>query len=157
MSPIQVTKKGGIQQDNGIINQLMFRYLPYWPLFVVMSLLGLAGAYAYIRYKVPVFEANASIMIKDERKGADESKLIESMNVFGQKKIVENEIEMIRSRSLLKNVVKNLRLYAPVYEEGKVNIIPAFTRAAVELEAQDPDSLYSAAKIYFSYDKIKKL
>ncbi len=111
-----MTKKSGMQQDGNIVNQLLFRYLPYWPLFVVMIILGVAFAYVYIRYKVPIYEANASILIKDERKGADESKIVEQMNLFGSKKIVENEIEMIRSRGLLKNVVKNLRLYAPVYE-----------------------------------------
>src|SRR3954465_204075 len=121
MSAIQVTKKRGVQQDGNIISHLMFRYLPYWPLFVVMLILGLAAAYTYIRYKVPVYEANASIMIKDEKKGAsDESKVIESLNLFGVKKIVDNEIEMIRSRTLLKNVVTNLNLYSPVFEEGKV-------------------------------------
>lgn len=154
---IKVTKKSGIQQDGNIINQLLFRYLPYWPLFVVMIILGVAFAYVYIRYKVPIYESNASILIKDERKGADESKGVESMNIFGSKKIVENEIEMIRSRNLLRNVVKNLRLYAPVYEEGQVNIVPAFVKSPVELEVRNPDSLVEAQKIYFSFDKNKQV
>lgn len=153
----QVNKKSGLQQDGSLINQLMFRYLPYWPLFVVMLLLSLAAAYVYIRYKVPMYEASASIMIKDERKGTEESQVLESLNLFGSKKIVENEMEMIKSRSLLKNVVHKLRLYAPVYEEGKVNIVPAFTKTEVELELRNPDSLVEANKIYFSFDKAKGL
>ena len=151
-----MTKKSGMQQDGNIVNQLLFRYLPYWPLFVVMIILGVAFAYVYIRYKVPIYEANASILIKDERKGADESKIVEQMNLFGSKKIVENEIEMIRSRGLLKNVVKNLRLYAPVYEEGQVNVVPAFVKSPVELEVRSMDSIVEEKKIYFSYDKNKK-
>jgi tyrosine-protein kinase Etk/Wzc len=154
---IKVTKKSGIQQDGNIINQLLFRYLPYWPLFVVMTVLGLAFAYVYIRYKVPVYESNASILIKDEKKGANESKIIESMNVFGSNKIVENEIEMIRSRTLLKNVVKNLHLYAPVYEEGQVNVVPAFVKSPVEMELSNPDSMVETPKIYFSFDKVKQV
>ena len=150
-----MTKKSGMQQDGNIVNQLLFRYLPYWPLFVVMIILGVAFAYVYIRYKVPIYEANASILIKDERKGADESKIVEQMNLFGSKKIVENEIEMIRSRGLLKNVVKNLRLYAPVYEEGQVNVVPAFVKSPVELEVRSMDSIVEEKKIYFSYDNNK--
>ncbi len=42
MSALQVTKNK-VQQDGNIINQLLFRYLPYWPLFVVMLVLGLAA------------------------------------------------------------------------------------------------------------------
>ena len=65
---IKVTKKSGIQQDGNIVQQLLFRYLPYWPLFVVMLILGVAAAYLYIRYAVPVYQANASILIKDKSK-----------------------------------------------------------------------------------------
>jgi tyrosine-protein kinase Etk/Wzc len=154
---IKVTKKNGMQQDGNIVNQLLFRYFPYWPLFVIMMVLGGVFAYFYIRYKVPIYEANASILIKDERKGANEAKGLEALNMFGSNRIVENEIEMIRSRSLLKNVVKNLRLYAPVFEEGNVNVVPAFTKTPVELEVMNPDSIIEAKKIYFSFDKMKQV
>lgn len=140
------------------MNQLLFRYLPYWPLFVIMLVIGALAAVLYIRYTVPVYEATASIMIKDERKGADQSKVVESLNLFGAKKIVENEIEMIRSRTILRSVVNNLRLYAPVYEEGTVNIIPVFTRTPVEIELKHPDSLTEEVeKVYFSFDKDKQI
>jgi tyrosine-protein kinase Etk/Wzc len=153
---IKVTKKNGMQQDGNIVNQMLFRYLPYWPLFVIMIVLGGVFAYFFIRYKVPIYEANASILIKDERKGADEAKGIEALNMFRPSRIVENEIEMIRSRGLLRNVVKNLRLYAPVFEEGNVNVVPAYTKSPVELEVMNPDSLVEAKKIYFSFDKMKQ-
>lgn len=155
---IKVTKKSGIQQDGNIVQQLLFRYLPYWPLFVVMLILGVVTAYVYIRYAIPVYQAKASVLIKDEKKGADDSRGIEQWNLFGSKKIVENEIEMIRSRGLLKNVVKNLRLYAPVYEEGKVNIVPAFAKSPVDLEVRNIDSITSTDdKLYFSFDKAKQI
>jgi capsular exopolysaccharide synthesis family protein len=154
---IKVTKKNGMQQEGNIVNQLLFRYLPYWPLFVVMTVLGVAFAYVYIRYKVPIYEASASILIKDQKKGAEESKIVEQMNLFGANKLVENEIQMIRSRGLLKNVVKNLRLYAPVYEEGQVNVVPAFVKSPVELEVRNVDSIIEEKKIYFTYDANKKV
>lgn len=156
MSPLQVTKSK-VQNDGNIINQLLFRYLPYWPLFVVMLALGLAGAYVYIRYKVPVYEINASIMIKDEKKGTDESKVLEQLNLFSSKKIVENEIEIVKSRSLLKHVVTNLHLYAPVYEVGKVNTTPAFTKSPIDIEIRNPDSLVEDDKVMFTFDKARQL
>lgn len=146
-----------MQQDTSLINQLLFRYLPYWPLFVIMLVLGLVAAYVYVRYKVPEYEASASILIKDEKKGVDDSKVVEQFNIFGSKKIVENEIEIIKSRALLGDVAEKLRLYAPVSEEGKVNIIPAFSKSPVELEVMNIDSIVPVGKVYFSFDKVKKL
>jgi len=154
---IKVTRKSGVQQDGNIVQQMLFRYLPYWPLFVVMLILGIAAAYIYIRYAIPIYQANASILIKDEKKGVNDSKVVDQMNLFGSNKIVENEIEMIRSRGLLKNVVDKIHLYAPVYEEGKVNIVPAFAKSPVELIVQNSDSIIASDKIYFSYDKNKKI
>lgn len=154
---IKVTRKSGIQQDGNIVQQLLFRYLPYWPLFVVMLILGVATAYLYIRYAVPVYQANASILIKDEKKGVNDAKMVDQLNPFASNKIVENEIEMVRSRGLLNNVVTNLHLYAPFYEEGKVNIVPAFTKSPVALVVETPDSLIASENIYFSYDKKKEV
>jgi tyrosine-protein kinase Etk/Wzc len=154
---IKVTRKSGIQQDGNIVQQLLFRYLPYWPLFVVMLILGVATAYLYIRYAVPVYQANASILIKDEKKGVNDAKMVDQLNPFASNKIVENEIEMVRSRGLLNNVVDNLHLYAPFYEEGKVNIVPAFTKSPVQLVVESPDSLIASENIYFSYDKNKQI
>ena len=157
MSTAQANKKNGVQQDSNIINQVLFRYLPYWPLFIIMLLVGILGAYLYIRYKVPVYEATATILVKDEKKGIDDSQIMESLNLFGGKKIVENEIEIIRSRTLLKEVVKNLHLYSPVYEEGKVNTVPAFAKSPIEIELREPDSLMAVGKIYFTVDNNIKL
>ncbi len=154
---MQVTKKNGIQHEGNIINQMLFRYLPYWPLFIVLLLLGVAAAYTYIRYAIPVFEARAAIMIKDERKGSDDSKVLEALNVFGSKKTVENEIQIIKSRKLLKEVVINLRLYSPTYEEGKVNTTPAFLKSPVDIEIKNPDSMVEAEKVYFNFDKNRQL
>lgn len=156
MSNLQVNKKNGLQQDN-IVNQILFRYLPYWPLFIIMLLLGLLSAYIYIRYKTPVYEATATILVKDEKKGIDDSQIMESLNLFGGKKIVENEIEIMRSRTLLQEVVKNLKLYSPIFEEGKVNTVPVFEKSPIIVELREPDSLAPAEKIYFVYNKVAKL
>ncbi len=66
-----------------------------------------ARAYVYARPQGFEYEASASILIKDEKKGVDDSKVVEQFNIFGSKKIVENEIEMIRSRTLLEMLLKN--------------------------------------------------
>ncbi len=157
MSPLQITKNSKVQQDGNIVNQLLFRYLPYWPLFIIMLVVGLVSAYAIVRYKVPLYEITASIMIKDEKKGTDESKVLESLNILGSKKIVENEIEIVKSRTLLKEVVKKLHLYAPIYEEGKVNAVPAFTRSPIDIEIKNPDSLVEDMKVNFTFDKNRQL
>src|SRR5678815_3981755 len=115
--------------EDNLIQQLVSKYLPYWPLFLLALLLGSGIAFTYLRYTIPIYEANATIIIKDEKKGNEDSKLTESLDLISSKKIVENEIEIIQSRTLMVNVVKALFLYAPVYEKGKIKTISAYTKS----------------------------
>ena len=139
--------------DTNVLKELLFKYLSYWPLFIILLVLCGSGAWLYLRYKVPVYELKATIIIKDEKKGTDDSKIMESLNVFSSKKIVENEIEVIKSQTLAQEVVRNLHLYAPMSEEGKFSDHSAYLTSPVQIIAQQPDALKAVKKVPFSYDK----
>ena len=140
------------ENEENVMQQFVSKYLPYWPLFLLAILIGVCVAYAYLRYATPIYEATATLIIKDEKKGNEESKLVESLDQISSKKIVENEIEIIQSRKLMENVVKKLSLYAPVYEKGEVHDVLAYTRTPVVVSALHPDSLSETAAIAIDYD-----
>jgi hypothetical protein len=99
-----------------------------------------------------MYESLASILIKDEKKGQEDSKMEELLNLFNTKKIVENELEILRSNEVISEVVLQMRLYAPVYtESGWRGLIQrsAYTSCPVMLEAGDPKTLKEAKKVYF--------
>ena len=142
------------ERKENLSQQLVSKFLPYWPLLLLFSVIFLIGAYFYLRYyTTPVYEAKATLIIKDEKKGNEDSKLTESLDMISSKKIVENEIEVIQSRRLMDNVVKMNLLYAPIYEQGKVKVLSAYTLSPVMIEAKNPDSLTEFGRIDFSYDK----
>jgi len=122
-------------------------YLPYWPLFLILIVVGLAGAWAYLKfYAVPVYESNATVMVKDEKKGVDESGSMEALQIYPTKNIAENEIEVLHSRKLMEQVIEQLLLYAPIYEApdfslGKFNQTSAYISSPVSIVAKNPDEL----------------
>ncbi|MFN5480117.1 MAG: GumC family protein [Chitinophagaceae bacterium] len=91
---------------------LIQKYRPYWHVILALSIVLFALAYAYIKLVPKKYQATASLIIKDEKKGNDDSRLLESLNLLGSKKIIENEIEVIRSRPVIESVVKKMGLYA---------------------------------------------
>ena len=105
------------ENEQKFSQQLVSKYLPYWPLLLLSIVLALAAGYAYLQYATPVYEANATLIIKDEKKGNEESKLMESLDQISSKKIVENEIEVMQSRKLMADVITKLGLYAPIWQE----------------------------------------
>lgn len=131
-----------------IISVVTNWYLPYWPMFLVLLVLGLAGAWAYLKfYSIPVYETYATIMVKDEKKGVDESGVLEALQIYPTKNIVENEMEVIHSRKLMEKVVEQLQLYAPIYEaagnKGKIKPTSAYNSSPITIIARKPDELKS--------------
>jgi tyrosine-protein kinase Etk/Wzc len=143
--------------ETNLFLQLWSRYFPYWPMFILLLMLGVSAAWFYLRYVIPVYESTAVILIKDEKKGLDDSKMLESFNLLATKKIIENEIEILRSRSLMTEVVKKLHLYAPTFEEGKLVTHSGYLTAPLKVQAFNTDSIKETDKIYFTYDPIAKL
>ncbi|HMX78841.1 MAG TPA: Wzz/FepE/Etk N-terminal domain-containing protein, partial [Ferruginibacter sp.] len=85
------------EKETNMGQQLMAKYLPYWPLLVLFVMMAFAGAYFYLRYATPIYEASATIIIKDEKRGAgsEDSRILESLDLIASKKTIENEIEVL--------------------------------------------------------------
>lgn len=144
-------------EQGNVVQQLFFKYLPYWYIFLALLVLGIAGAWVYLKMKVPLYESRASILIRDEKRGTEESKMEEMLNVFTGKNIVENELEVLKSNALLTDVVTNLRLYAPVMEEyGWKNSMrsSAYHASPVIVELRDSLTKKGAEKVYFTVDDV---
>lgn len=138
-------------RENSLLNLVLFQFLPYWPLFLLLSAVCGAGAWTYLQYATPVYEISATLMLKDKTKGVEDSKVADFLNIYSSKKVVENEIEVIHSRAIMKEVVNNLYLYAPVWEAASHKAIAAYTSSPVIVELKDPDHIIANKKIDFSY------
>jgi len=138
--------------EQNILSDIWYRYFPYWPLFIVLLIFAVTGTWFYLRQTVPLYESAATILIKDEKRGLDDSKMLASLDLLSTKKIIENETEVLRSRSLMSQVVKKLSLYAPVFREGRLVSPSAYVSSPIKIEALTPDLLPAVNKIYFSFD-----
>jgi len=143
-------------RDNNYLAKIVFRYLPYWPLFLLLMVLAGGGAWLYLRFQTPLYQSTARLMIKDEKKGTENTKALEDLNIISTKKIIENEVEVIQSRTLLNNVVSNLHLYAPVYEESKFKTVSAYKKSPVQVEIDHPEKLQKQKRIDFQFDEASK-
>jgi capsular exopolysaccharide synthesis family protein len=110
----------------------------------------------YVKYSEAKYQAIASIIIKDEKKGNEDSKLLESLNLINSKKIIENEIEVLQSLPIIESVVKKLHLYAPTYIEGKFIDQTGYIKSPLIIECRNPEKLNDITKkIFFSYNDKK--
>lgn len=139
------------EQDEEKINyqELLFRYIIHWPWFVVSVLVCLIGAWVYLHFQTPVYQVSASIMIKDDKKGGGSTDL-ENLGIGGvitSTQSIDNEIEVLRSKTILKEVVNNLELYITYYDEDEFPEKELYQTSPVivNLTAQEADKLPGSA------------
>ena len=94
------------------LQEYLRRYLRYWYLFPIFIGLALTAAYFYLQVTQPVYNTSATLLIKDEKKGmgAGGNEILDELAQFSGSKLVENEIEVLSSLTLIAQVVENLGL-----------------------------------------------
>ena len=117
-------KLGEQSEEQVNIQELLFRYLIHWPWFVVSIIICIACAWGYLRLTTPIYNISATVLIKDEKKGggASMSSELEKMGLEGfvsSSSNVDNEIEVLRSKSLAREVVNNLGLFVTYMDEDE--------------------------------------
>ena len=143
------------EQDEEKINyqELLFRYIIHWPWFLASILICLIGAWGYLYFQTPVYQVSASIMIKDDKKGGNSGSAdLENLGLGGvitSAQSIDDEIEVLRSKTILKEVVNSLELYITYYDEDEFPKREMYKTSpvVVNLTAQEADKLPSAALI----------
>ena len=106
------------------IQEILFRCLVHWPWFVFSVIVCIACAWGYLRLTTPVYNISATVLIKDDKKGGGTSMSseLERMGLDGfvsSSSNVDNEIEVLRSKSLSGEVVDNLGLFVTYIDEDE--------------------------------------
>lgn len=124
---------------------LFKRYLLKWPWFVLSLGLSFIAAYVYLLYQMPIYNVKASVLVKDEKKGISEQTLMKEMNVFTESKVVENEMEILKSYTLMDRVVNRLGLAVRYYRPTATYKQEIYDESPIRLIVEKPASkLYSA-------------
>ena len=95
-----------------------------WPWFLVSLIICVLSAWLYLRYQPAVYEMSTKMLIKDEinnRRGSNQA--LANMADFGiisNSAGIDNEIEILKSRILAYEVVKDLKLYVEYRNKGRI-------------------------------------
>ena len=148
-------EKHGEQQEEQVnIQEILFRYLIHWPWFVISVIVCVAVAWGYLRLATPIYNISATVLIKDEKKGsgANMSSELERMGLDGfvsSSNNVDNEIEVLRSKSLAREVVNRLGLFVTYMDEDGFPVRELYRASPVlvSLTPQEADKLPQAMEV----------
>ncbi|WP_304410512.1 GNVR domain-containing protein, partial [Bacteroides acidifaciens] len=154
-------RTGAQSEEQNNIQEILFRYLIHWPWFVVSVIICVACAWGYLRLTTPVYNITATVLIKDDKKGggASMSSELEKMGLDGfvsSSNNVDNEIEVLRSKSLAREVVNNLGLFVTYMDEDRFPKRDLYRTSPVlvSLTPQEADKLPQTMEVGMSLQPV---
>ena len=131
-----------------------------WQWFALSVFIMLCGAVLYLKYSDPVYQVSTKMLIKDEqnqRRGGANQMLanMQDLGFISNSAGIDNEVEILQSRILVREAVNALTLYVEYKKDGKIKnrLIYKSQRVNVDL---DPNSLQALenSKLPAKYNKV---
>jgi tyrosine-protein kinase Etk/Wzc len=122
-----------VETDGPTVRSYLMPYLRRWPWYLLSLALTLAAAYAYLLYKQPVYRTQASLMLQDEKRGSSQTNPLKELETYSAKKVIENELEVLRSTTLMRRVVERLHLDVRYYRQTRFGKREVYAEVPVTL------------------------
>jgi capsular exopolysaccharide synthesis family protein len=145
------------RDDTINIREQLEKYLIHWKWFLLGVFLAFAGAYIYLRYTPPQFSAQAVILIKENKKAgvSAELKAFEDLGILGgSTNNLDNEIEIIKSRKIIREVIRNLKLNISYFIEGRITETELYKNSPFQIHFDSKDSIFSKVDTVFQVSVI---
>ena len=162
----RINNNTGIENEEQEIDlvALLFKYLFYWRWFVASILICCIATYLFLRYQTPVYNISSSVLIKEEdkRSGSGNNPLaaIQDLGMFSMTNNFDNEVEILKSRTLIKKVVNDLNLYVRVAEKRAFGYaMPLYKNSPVRIymTPEEADKLEEPIKLDLYIYKNRKI
>ncbi|NRD20161.1 polysaccharide biosynthesis tyrosine autokinase [Winogradskyella eckloniae] len=126
------------------IRQSVELFLSYWKIILFCVVVAIFLGFTYLRYATYEYSANATIKIRDEK----QSKKLPSIGEMSAEGLfsdgtnkIKDEIETLQSRTLISNVVKNLKLHIRCFAEGSIKEREIYRNPPVKIDFFANDSV----------------
>lgn len=126
------------------LQELLKPYLRRWIWFVVSVAIILVLAAIYLRYTTPIYKTTSTVLIKDAKKASSiEEGLLQDLSGLGgmQSASVDNELEIFKSKKLMREVVTKNNLQTKVTTDANIKnteLYGATTPVLVKVISEKP-------------------
>ncbi|NIK91903.1 polysaccharide biosynthesis tyrosine autokinase [Mangrovimonas sp. CR14] len=130
------------QKDS--FREILSPYLLKWK-FILICLIGfMALVFLYLRYTDYLYQASATIKLKDDKSNSKlpELNTLQNYGLFKTNNTnVLDEIEVIKSRTIITEAIKDLKFNIQYFVEGRINDHETYSNPPISINFSEPDSL----------------
>ena len=109
------------QEETIDLKAILIKYAHYWYYFIISILFCLFIAFLYNRYSKAIYSVSSTLLIRDDSNsqlGAEN--LLEGLEIFSGRTNLKNEIALLNSYSITKQVVEELGFGTSYFRHGKI-------------------------------------
>ncbi|MDO9039436.1 MAG: polysaccharide biosynthesis tyrosine autokinase [Lutibacter sp.] len=136
------------------LREQLENYLFHWKWFVLGVAIALIGAFFYLRYTPNQYTVSTTILVDDKNSGglASELSAFSDLGLMGSSKAsLDNEMELLKSKSLAERVVKSLGTNVKFYKQGTVIKSELYSKSApIKINFFSPDSIFHKLNTSFT-------
>ena len=171
MEEIKKTNEGKVENAEAFVPQeeemsfdfrtLLSMFLLNWQWFLLSVFICICAALIYLRYSTSVYQVSAKMLIKDEQRpnrGGSKQMLanMQDMGFITNSTGIENEVEILHSKILVREAVKDLKLYTEYRSEGRVKNMIIYKNQPLNIDL-DPATLEQMDKNILTETTIFKM
>ena len=119
--------------------EIVVRYIKFWKLFVISVILCVALAFVYLQYTTLRYKVTSTVIVSDgnESPSGIEVTAFKDLGIFSQSGDFSNEIEILKSRTLMKRVVDSLKLNVSYYKKDFFKMKEIYKKSPVLVDVND--------------------
>ena len=141
MSTQQNISHNDLDDESINIKETLFKYLNYWPIFLLSVIAAILIVFLYLRYANDIYDSSGKIKILKENEGLDFTALQGSSPLLDLSEVnLENEKEILKSRKLISNVINKLNLQTRFKREGQIKSFTLFDKIPVSVDWEISDT-----------------
>lgn len=125
-----------------------------WKWFILSIIVCIGAATLYLRYQIPIYSSSAKMLIKNDGSGRRSSLSVSNLGTISNAEGLDNEMEILKSKSIALDAVKRLKLYTTYRYEGRFidKLIYRNQPITVELDAQSVEELKQPISLNITYE-----
>jgi capsular exopolysaccharide synthesis family protein len=147
----QLSNQGSSSQTEIIdIRELLKKYIKKWHWFLLSIIICLIATFVFIKKSPVKYDVQTDILLrKDAAKGGglSEQAVLQAMGLSSVSKDVEDEIQIIQSKTLIREVIKTLEIQTEYYGKKRWKFDELYTGSPIQLIAPSYNYVDTASSI----------
>ena len=134
-----------IQEEEGFdFKSFFISCIKHWYYFAITLLLCVAYAYYNVTYTSPIYRIQ-SVLLIDDNAGKSSQKDLFDLDMLGGNKNIDNELEILKSRTLVSKAVERLDFDVSYFWIGNVTVNELYDNSPFKVKS---DSLFNCIGVF---------